>query len=378
MADTKIRHEQIKSGDADDGDVLTADGSGGSNWEAPSGGTIANHDHSGDTGDGGTFDAANLASGASDDGQVLTSDGSGGAAWEDVPPGGSIALDDLTDVNAPAPNDGDVLTWDDYAGEWVAAEPAAGGGDVATDPIWDAKGELAVGTGANTASKLSVGSNGLFLKADSGETTGLIWDSPGVSNDGWISAAGTWTPRSKAFTNDPAAGSNIELEMVDTSGFYVGDIVNVSSSSGNEDALITVVHANIHLTVSTLTLDHTTTNPLVRLSNRLPYSNAYTNDPAAGSNIELNMTDTSGFAVGMLVQVSSSAGVETATITVVDTNVHITVNTLALNHTTTNPIVRVMVNSTFVVDTSGDLSGSIGIGDRIKFTDGTIKYFIVI
>ena len=89
------------------------------------------------------------------------------------------------------------------------------------------------------------------------------------------------------------------------------------------------------------------------------------------------MTDTSGFAVGMLVQVSSSAGVETATITVVDTNVHITVNTLALNHTTTNPIVRVMVNSTFVVDTSGDLSGSIGIGDRIKFTDGTIKYFIV-
>ncbi len=47
------------------------------------------HDHSGDTGDGGTFDAANLTSGAAADGQVLTADGAGGAAWEDVTGGGS-------------------------------------------------------------------------------------------------------------------------------------------------------------------------------------------------------------------------------------------------------------------------------------------------
>src|SRR5574343_421246 len=33
---------------------------------------------------------------------------------------GSLALDDLSDVNAPAPNDQDVLTWDAGAGEWVA------------------------------------------------------------------------------------------------------------------------------------------------------------------------------------------------------------------------------------------------------------------
>ncbi len=48
-------------------------------------GALANHDHSGDAGDGGTFDAANLASSAATDGQVLTADGSGGAAWEDAP-----------------------------------------------------------------------------------------------------------------------------------------------------------------------------------------------------------------------------------------------------------------------------------------------------
>lgn len=37
------------------------------------------------------------------------------------------ALDDLTDVNAPSPSDGDVLTWDSTPGEWVAAAPTGGG-----------------------------------------------------------------------------------------------------------------------------------------------------------------------------------------------------------------------------------------------------------
>lgn len=42
-----------------------------------------------------------------------------------VPP---TDLDDLADVNAPSPTDGQVLTWDDGAGEWVAADPTGGGG----------------------------------------------------------------------------------------------------------------------------------------------------------------------------------------------------------------------------------------------------------
>lgn len=50
-------------------------------------GNLPAHDHSGDTGDGGTFDAANLTSGATPatDGYVLTADGMGGAAWETLP-----------------------------------------------------------------------------------------------------------------------------------------------------------------------------------------------------------------------------------------------------------------------------------------------------
>jgi hypothetical protein len=37
-----------------------------------------------------------------------------------------LDLDDLDDVNAPSPSNGQVLTWDNVASEWVAATPAAG------------------------------------------------------------------------------------------------------------------------------------------------------------------------------------------------------------------------------------------------------------
>jgi hypothetical protein len=78
----------------DDGDYLTAHidqvGSGtlGSDLvihivSSGLGGAVVDHDHSGDPGDGGLFDAANLSSGGlSLDGMVLTADGHGFAAWE--------------------------------------------------------------------------------------------------------------------------------------------------------------------------------------------------------------------------------------------------------------------------------------------------------
>jgi hypothetical protein len=53
-----------------------------------------------------------------------------------------------------------------------------GSGNVATDTIWDAKGDLAVGTGANTAAKLVVGANDTVPMAASGEATGIKWATP--------------------------------------------------------------------------------------------------------------------------------------------------------------------------------------------------------
>jgi hypothetical protein len=39
----------------------------------------------------------------------------------------------------------------------------------------DAKGDLIGGTGADTFARLAVGTNGQYLKADSTQTTGLVW-----------------------------------------------------------------------------------------------------------------------------------------------------------------------------------------------------------
>jgi hypothetical protein len=52
---------------------------------------------------------------------------------------------------------------------------AGGGGSVATDAIWDAAGDLAVGTGANTAAKLTKGSDGEVLTMVAGA---VDWAAP--------------------------------------------------------------------------------------------------------------------------------------------------------------------------------------------------------
>ena len=258
----------------------------------------------------------------------------------------------------------------------------AGGGDVIapatnTDnfiPQWNGANSKTLKDGLELVT--TVDATGSDVKIATEQAVREALTALGTTN-GWIAASGTWTPRSQAYTNDPAAGANISLEMTDTSGFAVGDVVKVSSSAGVENALITVVTTNTSITVAYLVNNHTTTTPVVKLADTLYVERAYTGDPAAGNNIELAMADTSGFTVGDLVEVSSSAGRENATITVVHANTHLTVNTLALNHTTTSPMVKQVVQNTFIVDTSGDLSGILYVGMRIKFTDTTEKCFIL-
>jgi hypothetical protein len=50
------------------------------------------------------------------------------------------------------------------------------------DTIFDAKGDILVGTAADTVGKLSVGTNGYFLKADSSTATGLAWGAVDLSS----------------------------------------------------------------------------------------------------------------------------------------------------------------------------------------------------
>ena len=47
--------------------------------------------------------------------------------------------------------------------------------DAIARTVFDAKGDLLVGVAADTVGKLTLGSNGLYLKADSSTATGLVW-----------------------------------------------------------------------------------------------------------------------------------------------------------------------------------------------------------
>jgi hypothetical protein len=64
------------------------------------------------------------------------------------------------------------------AGTGISVASGTGPIPVVTNTVataYDAKGDLVVGTGADTFAKLTVGTNGYTLVADSAETTGLKW-----------------------------------------------------------------------------------------------------------------------------------------------------------------------------------------------------------
>ncbi|HML23525.1 MAG TPA: hypothetical protein PKD09_17850 [Aggregatilinea sp.] len=82
------------------------------------------------------------------------------------------ALDDLTDVDASAPDDGDVLTYDDGTGTWVPA-PSSGGASAFTD-LTDTPGDYTDQGGKLVA--VNAGETGLeFVDAGgSGSTTNVL------------------------------------------------------------------------------------------------------------------------------------------------------------------------------------------------------------
>ncbi|WP_299074721.1 hypothetical protein [uncultured Paraglaciecola sp.] len=96
-----------------------------------------------------------------------------------------------------------------------------GGGDVATDDIWDAKGDLAGGTGSNTASRLAVGSDGQVLVADSSEATGMKWES----------AAGLGKVLE---VQDASSSSSIDFELVGSYRRYIIEIEDYVPSTAQE------------------------------------------------------------------------------------------------------------------------------------------------
>lgn len=133
----------------------------------------------------------------------------------------------LKDTNAVERYDG--ATWSaigdgDIQGV-TAGTGISGGGTSGTVTITnsmataiDAKGDLIAGTGADTFSRLAVGSNNTVLTADSSTATGLKWASAGSS---------------KSWTLLNAGGTTLTGAQT----------VTVSGISGKEDILVIVINA---------------------------------------------------------------------------------------------------------------------------------------
>lgn len=83
---------------------------------------------------------------------------------------------------ATAPSSGQVLTaTSDSLATWQT--PSGGGGSVATDTIWNVAGDLAQGTGSDTAARLPIGTANQVLAVNSGATA-VEWVTPsGGSGD---------------------------------------------------------------------------------------------------------------------------------------------------------------------------------------------------
>lgn len=130
------------------------------------------------------------------------------------------------------------------------------GSGVATDAIWDAKGDLAVGTGADTAQKVSIGTDGMRLVADAANiaTVGIGWQailartllpsgsgSTNLTNYNKSVIVGTLTGNytvnlySASTTTGNGAGDAIWIKRADTSGFTL--TIDASGSETIDGAL---------------------------------------------------------------------------------------------------------------------------------------------
>lgn len=163
----------------------------------------------------GTADNATTRLPVGADGEVLTADSSDptGMSWQAAGGGGGIpatlldAKGDLisaTAADTPARlgvgSDGQVLRansaqstgleWDTLTAADVGADPAgsAAAAAAASQPLAtiNAKGDLYAGTANDTTTRQPVGSNGQVLRANSGQATGLEWDTLDAADVGAV------------------------------------------------------------------------------------------------------------------------------------------------------------------------------------------------
>jgi hypothetical protein len=113
----------------------------------------------------------------------------------------------------------------------VTDMPGAGGGTLATDTLWDAAGDLVVGSGSNTAARLAIGAtNGMVLQRSGGA---VAWGMRGIHAMGHVKLTGGSITCNQTNWGELAAetgGPGTGLLDVVLSNVATGDIVEVSMS----------------------------------------------------------------------------------------------------------------------------------------------------
>lgn len=147
----------------------------------------------------------------------------------------AVEAENLAQMGA---TNGQVLTWNNTAGLWQPQTPSGGGGSVATDVIWDAKGDLAVGTGANTAVRLAVGSDGQQLYAQSSEATGLKWGPTSITPPQLTADADNYAPTDWAKAQTVYLSGDSEIRTI--TGFLAGTADEIKTLVNVGDNTITI------------------------------------------------------------------------------------------------------------------------------------------
>ena len=136
------------------------------------------------------------------------------------------------DFTWTTPNVGDIT--EVQAGTGISVASGTGPIPVVTNTVataFDAKGDLIVGTGADTFSRLAVGTNDYVLTAASGETTGLKWTALATTkNYALINAGGTSLTGATTITVSSISGKDDLLVFVR----------GASSASGGATFTITI------------------------------------------------------------------------------------------------------------------------------------------
>lgn len=112
---------------------------------------------------------------------------------------------------------------------------SSGGGAVATDVIWDTKGDLAAATGADAAVKVAVGADGLVLTADAASTAGVKWASVA---SGTLSSSSAYLSADVTMTTAGTYYDSAALTLSAGSYLLIGsvDVLAVTAASRTWDA----------------------------------------------------------------------------------------------------------------------------------------------